>query len=331
MDQRILVINAPALQLLSLPDQPEVWLDRSALDVIRHLRRHAPHVGKVVAHEMRRIQMGGEPAAEGEYEVQPYSIRWMNLPVLSGAAPVGRLIVLRDVTDERLLAKMRDDLTNTMVHDLRNPLTVIVGSLDLLENGDAGEITFGQEQVLAVMRQGAERMLNLVAAILDVSRLESGQMPLEREPVALRTLAADMLAMQTVLAQEKQLRLICDVPPTLPPALIDVDLIRRVFQNLIGNAIKFTPPGGAICIDAQSDPSDRNKLIVSISDTGPGLPPDIQARLFQKFVTGRVRGRGSGLGLAFCRLAIEAHGGRIWAENGPSEGATFKFTLPIVN
>ncbi len=329
LDQRLLVINEPALRLLGLPGRPEDWLDRTALDVLQGLRRHAPHVVKVTAKEMRRIKTGDEPPAQGEYEVPPYAIRWVNLPVLSGAAGVGRLIVLRDVTEERLLAKMRDDLTNTMVHDLRNPLTVIQGALDLLENGGTGEVAPAQQQVLAVMRTGVERMLSLVTAILDVNRLESGQMPLEREPVEVNNLVDNMLSAQSVLANEKRLQLACAVPETLPPAFVDVELMRRVFQNLIGNAIKFTPPGGAITVDAHLDPDDPRMMIVIIADTGPGLPAEVEARLFQKFVTGRGLGRGSGLGLAFCHLAIKAHGGRIWAERGLPSGVTFKFTLPI--
>ena len=109
-----------------------------------------------------------------------------------------------------------------------------------------------------------------------------------------------------------------------------MELIHRVLQNLIGNAIKFTPAEGAISINAWRDPGRRFRTSSSpVKDSGVGLPPMLQARLFNKFVTGRVRGRGSGLGLAFCRLVVEAHGGRIWVESTPGNGATFMFTLPI--
>jgi signal transduction histidine kinase len=187
-----------------------------------------------------------------------------------------------------------------------------------------------QQQVLEVMQHGTQRMLNLVTAILDVNRLESGQMPLDREPVLLSMLVTDVLAMQTVLADEKQLQLINEVATDLPPVSIDVELVRRVFQNVIGNAIKFTPPDGTVRVSAQIDPSDERMLAACVCDTGPGVPLDLQPRLFQKFVTGRSFGRGTGLGLAFCRLVLEAHGGRIWLENGAGTGAVFKFTLPIV-
>jgi signal transduction histidine kinase len=215
-----------------------------------------------------------------------------------------------------------------MVHDLRNPLTVIHGSLELLEAEAVGPLGDDQQQVVTVMRQGVQRMLGLVNSILDVNRLESGQMSLEREPTLLSPLVDEALAIQSVLASDKQLQLRCDIDANLPPVHIDAELIERVFQNLISNAIKFTPLGGTISISAHYDPLNNHGVTVSITDTGPGISPEIQSRLFQKFVRGSGTGRGSGLGLAFCRLAIEAHGGKIWVEAASGQGATFKFTLP---
>ncbi len=330
MNLRVLVVNAPALQLLGMPDQPDQWLGRSVIEALQFLRHRAPQVVKTIRHELRRIRTGEEPPSDGEYTLHPHVVHWISLPVLSGTAPLGRLVVLRDVTEERSLAAMRDDLTGTMVHDLRNPLTILQSSLELLDSEVAGETSSAQRQILDVMQQGVDRMLNLVTAILDVNRLESGQMPLEREPIQLQTLVNDVLEMQAVLATEKRLRLACEIESRVPAVSIDVDLVRRVFQNLIGNAIKFTPSDGRICVTAQIDPSDSRLVEVSVQDSGPGVPIEMQARLFQKFVTGRVRGRGSGLGLAFCRLVVEAHGGRIWVESETGAGATFKFTLPAV-
>jgi PAS domain S-box-containing protein len=326
MLQRILVINAQALHLLGLPGEPEDWLNRSLSAVIRLLRRQSPTVVKAMIGEIRRTHRGDEPAAEGEYEVASRMVHWSSLPVLSNAQPIGRLIVLRDVTEERQLNAMREDLTSTMVHDLRNPATVVLGALELLE---AEELTESQREITGVAWQGGQRLLNLINAILDVNRLESGQMPLEREPVRLDIIAAEIIEMEQVLARDKRLTLESCVNPDLPLVSVDVELLRRVMQNLIGNAIKFTPADGHITIEAQVDAANAQSLVVSIKDDGPGLSPDLQARLFQKFVTGRVRGRGSGLGLAFCRLVVEAHSGRIWVESAPGNGAAFHFTLPL--
>jgi PAS domain S-box-containing protein len=327
MTQRILVINVQALRLLGLPGEPEDWLSRSLFGFIQTLR-HSSHVAvKAMIDEIRRTRRGDEPPSEGEYEVASRMVRWTSLPVLSNAQPIGRLIVLRDVTEEHQLNAMREDLTNTMVHDLRNPATVVLGALELL---DAEELTATQREISDVAQQGGQRLLNLINAILDVNRLESGQMPLEREPIRLDIIAAEIVEMEQFLTRDKRLMLENNVCPDLPLVSVDVELLRRVLQNLIGNAIKFTPAGGRIAIEAQVDSANARQVMVSVTDDGPGVAPDLQARLFQKFVSGRVRGRGSGLGLAFCRLVVEAHGGRIWVESTPgSGGATFHFTLPV--
>jgi signal transduction histidine kinase len=107
-------------------------------------------------------------------------------------------------------------------------------------------------------------------------------------------------------------------------------LIHRVLQNLVGNGIKFTPDGGAVSVTANLDEqAPQPVLLLSVSDTGSGIPPEIQGRLFQKFVTGGQEGRGSGLGLAFCKLVVEAHGGRIWVDSIPDHGTTFTFSVPV--
>ncbi|HSD84481.1 MAG TPA: GAF domain-containing protein, partial [Anaerolineae bacterium] len=326
MSQRVLVINAQALHLIGLPGEPEDWLNRPISAMIRLLRRQSPWIVKAMIREIRRAAHGDEPPAEGEYEVASRVAHWSSLPVLSNAQPIGRLIVLRDVTEEHQLNAMREDLTSTMVHDLRNPATVVLGALELLEGE---ELTESQREIADVASQGGQRLLNLINAILDVNRLESGQMPLEREPVRLDIIAAEIVEMEQVLAHDKQLTLENCVSSELPLVSVDVELLRRVMQNLIGNAIKFTPAGGHIRVQAQADAATAPYLLVSIKDDGPGIAADLQARLFQKFVTGRVRGRGSGLGLAFCRLVMEAHGGRIWVESTPGNGAAFHFTLPL--
>jgi signal transduction histidine kinase len=247
---------------------------------------------------------------------------------------LGRLLVLRDVTEERMLAKMRDDLTHTMVHDLRNPLTGISTALKLLDSKLSDVLSPAQHRLLEIADSSAERMVGLVSAILDVSRLESGRMPIDAGPVPLSTLVDEAIELQSPLAVTNDLQLIDDVPNDLPLAWADQELIGRVLQNLIGNAIKFTPRGGTVTIRAeQCDQVSHGIpfafLCISVIDTGPGIPADLKENLFQKFVVGAQTEHGSGLGLAFCKLAVEAHGGQIWVESEPGSGATFTFSLPI--
>jgi PAS domain S-box-containing protein len=331
-DLRLLVVNARVLALLGLPGTPEDWLGRTLVRLLLDLRHRAPQLVKAALAEAHRVR-GDEAAHEAEGEVPPRTLAWLNLPVTSGALPLGRLVVLRDVTEERDVQKLRDNLTHTMVHDLRNPLTNIRMALELLNqagmtNGGGAGSDAQQREVLQIALNSTQRMLGLVNAILDVNRLESGQMPLVREPVPLRDATTEVFLMQMPQAVEKHLRLENQVPDNLPMPNADAGLIRRVVQNLVGNAIKFTPEGGLVRVSGRLE-ADGAHVLVTVADTGPGLPPEIRANLFQKFVTGRHRERGSGLGLAYCRLAIETHGGKIWAVSEPGWGAVFSFTLPL--
>jgi len=330
IEGRIAVANAPALQMLRLSGHPDDWLGMTVREALSGLRDDAPAAFQAVGAEIERIRTGDELSAQGEFEVPPRAIRWQSLPVRVGIKPVGRLLVLTDMTEERAIERLRQDMTHTMVHDLRNPLSGISTSLGFLTGGMMGQLTPEQLDVLRIAQHSTLRMLELVNAILDVSRLESGRMPLELEAFSLTELLSETLDSQATLANEKGIRLECNAPATLPPAWADAKLIQRVLQNLLGNAIKFTPSGGTVCVTARTDErANRPLLLVSVGDTGLGIPSEIQSRLFQRFVTGTQEERGSGLGLAFCKLALEAHGERIWMESTPGNGATFTFSLPV--
>jgi signal transduction histidine kinase len=197
--------------------------------------------------------------------------------------------------------------------------------------GFMGDLRPEQRQVLSIAQSSSDRMMQLVNAILDVSRLESGRMPVNLTTVTVSDLLRGILAAQTTIAQEKHLQLDCTLPPDLPAVQADVALMQRVLQNLIGNAVKFTPESGCVRVVA-SMPAEFVKpptVLISIRDNGPGIPLEIQSQLFQKFVTGGQQEHGSGLGLAFCKLALEAHGQRIWVESTAGEGTTFTFTLAV--
>ena len=331
LDGAISIINAPALQMLRLPGQPGDWLGTSLTAALSYLHDYASGFETVMT-ELERARTGDGPPAEGEAEVPPRVIRWQSLPVHVGTRPMGRLIVLRDMTEERAVERMREDMTHTMVHDLRNPLSSILMSVEFLIGGAMGELTSQQIDGLTITRRNTRRMMELVNSILDVSRLESGRMPIEPCALSVIDLIADAIRAQSALSSEKGIRLESSLPSALPFAWADASLIHRVMQNLIGNAVKFTPQGGLVSVAASLDKqAPQPMLLISVSDAGPGISPEIQGRLFQKFVTGREEGSGSGLGLAFCKLTIEAHGGRIWVDSILDHGTTFTFTLPVVS
>lgn len=327
--QRVLVINAPALTLLQIESTPEDWINRSAQAIFEAIKQSAPKVAQFIENELERAQSGDTSAGEGECTVPPRTIHMINLPVTTDSTHLGRLLVLRDVTEGRLLARMREDLTHAMVHDLRNPLTAIHGALSFLSDTLDIGLSSTQQQLWDIAQENTQSMLKLVNAILEINRLESRQMPLDPTVIPLAKLISDVLALQIPLAANKSLQLTSDVADTLPPVWADAALIERVLKNLIGNAIKFTPENGVIRVTARLDEETKSKMLVSVIDNGRGIPSTIRDKLFDKFTTGEQQGRGSGLGLAFCKMALEAHGERIWVEETSGKGATFTFSLPL--
>ncbi len=243
--------------------------------------------------------------------------------------PRGRILVLHDITERKLQEALRDDLTRTMVHDLRAPISNSLFALEMLK-GDLANSSPDSKLLLEMTFANTEKTLQLVNRILDISRLESGEMPITAVSIYLPDLVMRVLESLKPRALEKELLLINEIDASLPPAWADAELIERVLQNLLDNSIKFTPHGGTIRISAVlDDTTTPHRLLITVSDTGPGIPADIEARIFDKFVVGNHGLGGSGLGLAFCQMALAAHDQEIWAENLPERGAAFSFTLPL--
>jgi signal transduction histidine kinase len=215
-------------------------------------------------------------------------------------------------------------------HDLRSPLANVVSSLDVLASmlPQEGEAIF--TSLLNIAVRSTERIQRLTNSLLDINRLEAGQPIGDRQPVAPHALANDAVDAVLPVARNKNIGITIGVPAELPLVSVDSDMIRRVLVNLVENAIKFTPPQGKIHVGARQD---GNYVTVWVEDTGPGIPIPEQERIFDKFtrLDTKERARGLGLGLAFCRLAVIGHGGRIWVESEPGSGASFIFTLPIAS
>lgn len=261
------------------------------------------------------------------------SLRWIRaraFPVPDERGRPWRVAGLaEDVTPRKSVEKLRDDLAHTLVHDLRNPLTSILACLELLEL-DGPQATESGERVVRIARESGAKLLAMVESILDVARLEAGGVPLDRQPLDLAELVGEVLGQQRPVADLRRQSLSAELSPGLPRAWADRPLLVRVLQNLVGNAVKFGLEGGRVKVSVAPPEGPHGPLTVRVSDDGPGVPEELRPRLFEKFVTGRLPGRGAGLGLLFCRLAVEAHGGRITLENDPGPGATFAFTLPSV-
>ena len=215
-----------------------------------------------------------------------------------------------------------------VVHDLRHPLTVICGFLDVLEFHEAQKLSASTQTLVTVARRSAEDLLNMIGSILDVSKMGAGEMKLQREPCDLDALIRAVLATTQPLPDNRTVTF--DAPESSLTVTADVGLIRRVLQNLLSNALKYTPAGGDVRIVVT--PS-RSEVRVVVTDTGPGIAPEYHQRIFEKFgqVEDRKNRLGTGLGLTFCKLAVEAHGGRIGVESEVGKGSTFWLVLPLLS
>lgn len=243
----------------------------------------------------------------------------------------GKLLIIRDITRRKMQEQLRSDLTRTMVHDLRAPISNTLFALQVLKGDLHGIVSSDSNMLLDMTFANTEKTLSLVDQILDVHRLESGKLPVTFSSVSLPQLIECVLAMQKSRIAQKQLQVVCDLPQDLPQAWADSDLLERVLQNLIDNAIKFSPIGGTITLTANQVIDEWNdsapKLWVTVQDEGPGVPEAMCQVIFEKYVTGEYGEIGSGLGLFFCQMALAAHGEQIWIDTLSEAGAIFVFSL----
>ena len=225
----------------------------------------------------------------------------------------------------RLLGKLRDELTHMVVHDLGNPLLVIFSFLDILEFKEAQNLSAGARRFITLARLSAEELRDMITSILDVSKMGEGKMKLKSEPYALDTLLRAVLESNQPLPGNRTVTL--DAPESALTVTADIGLLRRVLQNLLNNALSYTPSGGNVHIAVTASGSE---IRVAITDVGPGIAPEYHKRIFEKFGQVEEQGNrlGTGLGLTFCKLAVEAHGGRIGVESELGKGSTFWFELP---
>jgi signal transduction histidine kinase len=222
------------------------------------------------------------------------------------------------------LARTREEMTRMTVHDLRGPISGVMGALELLGQNEA--LGDSDRRLLEAAERSVRRQLTLIEGILEVARLEDGALPVRHEVVDASGLVEEALRAMQPAAESRGLALETDVPANLPAVRVDPALVTRVLENLVGNAVKFTEPGaGPIRVGLRLD---GTAVEVRVKDSGPGIEESVRPRVFEKFAVGTLPGRGSGLGLAFCRLAVEAQGGRIWLDE-PGPGAVFAFTLPL--
>ncbi len=250
--------------------------------------------------------------------------------------------------DERLAAllhqadRMKSEFVSLVSHELRTPLTSIKGYIDLLLDGDAGELTGEQREYLGIVKNNAERLIALINDLLDVSRIESGKIELHCSPVDLTCLIHGVADSLRPSIEEKGQHLTLTLADgheplpggrdgsPLPAVLADPDRVTQILSNLLSNAYKYTPAGGSISVRAYTE---GDYVRVDVRDTGIGLSTEEQSQLFTRFFRARNRVTqevgGTGLGLSIARSLVEMHGGKITVSSSPGQGSTFSFTLPV--
>ena len=334
-DGKITLVNEAVQELTGFPQSEfiEKELKDLPVSVVQTLGYSVHEVDDL----MERISQDQESAVgDASYHVENHGIEKVIersiIPVISRSnKPSGWIILLRDITKEFNLKQARELINETLVHDLRSPLSSTISALDVIQdslaNGDPAGIV---EPSIQIAQRSSHRVLAMVESILEITRMESGKIDLSLSEVIVNTIVDQSISEFKTVALEYHVSINKDLADNLSPVHIDQEKIHRVFNNLIDNALKYTPEDGQILISAR--PRDGEVVEILVSDTGPGIPEEYRQRIFERFV--QIPGlpsrkRGSGLGLTYCRLAVEAHGGKIWVEERPGGGSQFIFSLPL--
>jgi NtrC-family two-component system sensor histidine kinase KinB len=249
-----------------------------------------------------------------------------SLTPFSDGSKTGVVLVVRDVTEERLFERLRSEFVLRASHELRTPVTSVRMALGLLERSLAPPEGSRERELLDTVASDMNRLLQLIENLLDLSRLYARTRALERSDVAADALLRRALERFEDQARQRQVALTLDCSGGLPLLSVDCGLLDRVLDNLLGNALRNTPKGGAVRLSCRAGPG---QLLIEVSDSGPGIPGARLARVFEPFVQVGGKTGGAGLGLAMCREIIEQHEGRIDVASEPGQGTRFTVRLPV--
>ncbi|MBI5149355.1 MAG: PAS domain S-box protein [Candidatus Omnitrophica bacterium] len=245
---------------------------------------------------------------------------------------IGMVSVLSDITKQKELDQLKANFVAGVSHELRTPIVAIDKSITLILEKEAGELTATQEQFLSIAQRNLKRLSDLINDLLDLSKLEAGKMELRRKPTSVNNVIQETIDTLNNWARTKTITLEKHVEDMLPEIDVDPDRVTQVLTNLIGNAVKFTPNGGKIIVEARLS-DDKKNVRLMVQDNGIGIAQEHLPKLFSKFYQAGERVAsdisGTGIGLSICKEIVELHGGNIWVESEKDQGAKFIFNLPV--
>lgn len=327
-DGRLTFVNPAAARMLArdadgLIGRPEAEL--RAPEAVESSAKTNPDLGWLAPEDLRHVAEG----AYGRLDGTTFPVEYTTSPIKDGDATAGAVVVFRDVTERRAVERIKDEFISVVSHELRTPLTSIRGSLGLLAGGALGPLPEKGQRMVQIAVQNTDRLVRLINDILDLERIESGEVTMKMERVDAGDLMRD--ATEAVVGTARDAGVALQVEPFAALLEADADRIVQTLINLLSNAIKFSDDGAVVRL---SGARRSGLLVFQVSDEGRGIPPDQLESIFARFqqVDGSdVRDKGgTGLGLAICWSIVTQHGGLIWAESEPGQGATLTFTLPAL-
>lgn len=344
-DQRIILFNEGAEQIFGYSADEALGQPLEILLPERFGASHHDHVRDFGAGQDRARRMGHRRSIAGLRKNGEEFPAEASISKYTAADSVVYNVVLRDVSEQRRAADQlqtmyerakqavlaRDQTLAVVSHDLRNPVNAIKMLAAALVRAARSEVLHSASTDVSdsaeIIRRAAEQADRLIQDLLDVSRIEAGALRIHPEPDDLGAIIEAACEVLAPFAQEKLVRLHCDVSDELPLVIVDAARVHQIISNIAGNAIKFTPPAGEVVISVERH---ERELVVAISDTGPGLPlVEIEKLTDRSWQATRQTSGGSGLGLVIAKGLVEAHGGRLWAESRPEGGSVFRFSLPV--
>jgi signal transduction histidine kinase/GAF domain-containing protein len=335
---KVVMVNPTAERMLNLP--VPIVLSRDMRDLIQEAdeafdREAALTVLTVLSAlvSSRERLEAGEPLTQTQFQIGDRTITASFTPVaLTDEGPFNVVAVFRDITKEAEIDRMKSEFLTMAAHELRAPMTSIKGYSDMLLLGLAGQYEERQKQFLNTIKANVDRVLEMVSEFSDISRIETGALKLDIKPFRIDDLISEVVVSLRPEIEAKEVNLTVEVPPDLPEVWGDRARIIQVLTNLVTNAYKYTPEGGQVAITAQQV---DDSVQVDVTDTGIGIAPQDQEKLFTRFFRadhpGVRRVAGTGLGLSIAKSIVDMHGGRIWVKSQLGEGSTFSFTLSLAD